>query len=105
MNKKFRLSALQKNTLFILYVLQQRGKRDPIPGIDILAMINKGREQKVFPQNFRASCHTLVENQLISKFRSSSLQLAFTLAEAGEEPAEREYKERVNKCSSNELQK
>lgn len=95
MNKRFRLSELQKNTLFILYVLQQRGKRDPIPGVDILAMINKGRELPVFPQNFRASCHTLVENQLIRKFRSCSLQLAFTLAEAGQEPAEREYKERV----------
>ncbi|MBY0419380.1 MAG: chromosome segregation protein ParM [Pararheinheimera sp.] len=95
MNKAFRLSKLQKNTLFILYALQQRGKRDPIPGVDILAMINKGRELKVFPPNFRASCHTLVANQLIRKYRSDSLQLAFTLTEAGQEPAEREYKERV----------
>ena len=95
MNKKIRFSALQKDTLFILYVLQQRGKRDPIPGVDILAMINKGRELPVFPQNFRASCHTLVANQLIRKFRRGDLQLAFTLADAGKEPAEREYKERV----------
>lgn len=99
MNKAFRLSAVQKDTLFILYALQQKGKLDPIPSVDILAMINKGREQQVFAQNFRASCHKLVENKLLRKFRSQSLQLAFTLAEAGQKPAEIEYKARAQLAS------
>jgi hypothetical protein len=92
---KGRLSSVQRETLFVLQLLRQRGKAGPIPSVDILAIINKRRDNKIAPTNFRASCHTLVERQLLLKYRSDSLQLAFALSDAGKTVAELVYEERM----------
>lgn len=92
---KGRLSAVQRDTLFVLQLLREKGKTGPIPGVDILAIINKRRDNKIAPTNFRASCHTLVERQLLLKYRSSSLQLAFALSDDGKALAELVYEDRM----------
>jgi hypothetical protein len=97
MNKGFRLSLVQKDTLFILYALQLRGKADPIPLVDILKIVNKGKEKPVFRQNFSVSCNTLIKNKLIKKFRSASLELAFTLDSEGLRIGKEIYNERTAK--------
>lgn len=92
---KRRLSSVQRETLFVLQLLRQRGKVGPIPCVDILAIINKRRDNKIAPTNFRASCHTLVECQLLRKYRSDSLQLAFALSDDGKALAELVYEDRM----------
>jgi hypothetical protein len=90
-----RLSSVQKDCLFILYALLEKGKTTPTPGADILKMINRGRPCGLYPNNFRTSCHTLADHGLIRKFRSDSLALLFTLSESGKDIAKGIYKERT----------
>jgi len=92
---KGRLSAVQRDTLFVLQLLREKGRTGPIPGVDILAIINKRRDNKIAATNFRASCHTLVDRQLLLKYRSSSLQLAFALSDDGKALAELVYAEKM----------
>lgn len=92
-----RISATQKNILIALYALEKHGRIRPIPSMDLLKMINRGREAAsdvpVHATNFRAGCHTMVENKLIDKFRSQSLKLAFKLTDTGRPLAERYFNE------------
>jgi hypothetical protein len=92
-----RISATQKNTLIALYALEQHGRIRPIPSVDLLKMVNRGREAAgelpAYATNFRAGCHTMVENKLIDKYRSQSLQLAFKLTDTGRPLAERYFNE------------
>lgn len=101
MNKR-RLSAVQRDILFVLELLREKGRAGPIPGIDILSIINKCRDNKIAPTNFRASCHTLVERDLLRKYRSSSLQLAFTLSDDGQALAELVFEEKMKEISERE---
>lgn len=78
-----RVSAIQKDILFVLYQLELRGFLKPIPTTDILTMLNKSRVT-VFGTNFRVSCHKLNENGLVHMHRSlQTLRLSFTLTELG----------------------
>ena len=71
-----RLSSTQKDVLFILYAIEAGGKAEPVPGVKILEMINSARQSGIHGTNFRTSCHTLVENGLLNKYRNASLKLA-----------------------------
>lgn len=90
-----RLSAVQKDTLFILHAIEVRGRSNPVPGVKILQMINSARSDAVHGNNFRKSCSTLVEHGFLSKFRSASLQLAFKLTDVGRAKASDIYLERL----------
>lgn len=90
-----RLSATQKDTLFVLYALELGGKTDPAPAVDLLKLVNKGRDVPVFSSNFRASCDIMKNNSLLSKYRSQSLQSAFRLTEKGRELAKAIYEQRI----------
>lgn len=78
-----RLSAIQKDVLFVLSALEARGITAPVPATRLLEMINAARSAQVYPTNFRTSCHTLVKHGLLKKYRNQSLQLAFALTETG----------------------
>lgn len=86
-----RISTLQADTLFVLYAIEQRGVVTPIPGVKLRDMVNASRSPAVYPANFRASCHTLVDHGLVEKYRGGSLQLAFRLTDAGRERAREIY--------------
>lgn len=90
-----RLSSTQKDVLFILYAIEAGGKAQPVPGVKILEMINSSRHSGIHGTNFRTSCHTLVENGLLSKYRNTSLKLAFKLTEDGRERAGEIYRKRL----------
>lgn len=90
-----RLSAIQKDVLFVLFAIRAKGKPGPVPSMALLGMINRGRAQEVFPSNFRTSCHTLVNNGLLHKYRDEQLNLGFSLTEAGAELGGQIYQARV----------
>ncbi len=91
-----RLSATQKDILFVLYAIEQKGNKNPIPGMTLLKMINSSRSSEIFDTNFRASCHKLNENKMIGKYRSSSLKLAWALTELGRQKAGEVFENRIN---------
>lgn len=95
MSKGYRLSAVQKDVLFVLYALRERGKTTATPATALLKIINKGREIPLFATNFRTSCHTLAENGLTKMYRNESLKLYFELSESGLEVAKDIYNERT----------
>ena len=78
-----RFSSTKKDILFVLYQLELREMVQAIPATNLLEMINQSREVDFFATNFRTSCHTLHRNGFLSKYRNSSLKLAFTLTEQG----------------------
>lgn len=90
-----RLSATQKDVLFILYAIEAGGKADPVPGVKILEMINSARQSGIYSTNFRTSCHKLVENGLLTKYRNVSLKLAFKLTDNGRERAGEVFRKRL----------
>ena len=92
-----RLSSTQKDTLFILYAIEQKGNTNPMPSMTILNMINSSRSSEIFDTNFRASCHILNDNNMIDKYRSSSLKLAWALTATGREKASEIFKEKLTK--------
>ena len=91
-----RVSAIQKDLLFVLFAIEVRGGGGPVPGVKLLRMINASRSAEVFPANFRASCHTLVHHGLLQKYRSESLMLAFSLTYEGRKRAEAIYSARID---------
>lgn len=66
-----RLSAIQKDVLFVLSSLEARGITAPVPATRLLGMINAARSAQVYPTNFRTSCHTLVKHGLLKKIPQS----------------------------------
>lgn len=90
-----RLSAIQKDVLFVLFAIRTKGKAGPVPSMTLLGMINRGRSAEVFPSNFRTSCHTLVDNGLLGKYRDEQLNLGFALTAAGVERGAQIYRDRT----------
>lgn len=91
-----RLGATQRDVLFILFVLETKGKRSPFPAVELLALINKSRNTPIHGNNLRDGCHKMLESGLISKYRNPhSLQLAFTLSDQGRDTARLIYADRV----------
>lgn len=93
-----RLSAVQKDILYVLYGLEMRqGKVAPLPLISLLRIVNSVRLQLLADTNFRRSCHTLNQHGLLEKYRDrQSLQLAFALSATGREKAREIYQTRIN---------
>ncbi len=85
--KPGRLSAIQKDVLFLLASIEARGNDRPVPVATLLQMINRVRAEPVFATNFRASCHTLGARQLVNTFRNEQRHLALMLTENGRECA------------------
>lgn len=93
-----RLSATQKDVLYILFSIEARGRFDPVPGMKLLELLNLTRSSEVHDKNFRTSCHTLVTNGLLDKYRSSTLMLAFKLTADGREKANEIYQARIEEA-------
>lgn len=85
--KPGRLSAIQKDVLFLLASIEARGNDRPVPVATLLQMINRVRAEPVFATNFRASCHTLGARQLVNTFRNEQRHLALMLTDNGRECA------------------
>ncbi len=90
-----RISKIQQDILFVLYLIEQQGNDKPVTGMNLLDMINKSRSSELFDTNFRTSCHTLNNNSLLDKYRSSSLKLAWVLTEKGRALAGDVFNERL----------
>lgn len=90
-----RLSEIQKNILFVLFAIEKNGSAKPVLGMELLRLINKGNAVDLYDSNFRVSCHTLNSNELLHKYRTSSLKLAWSLTDAGRKCASVIYNERV----------
>ena len=99
MNKAtMRLSSIQKDILFLLFAIEQKGNVQPVPGVTVMKMVNGSRTSEIFDSNFRVSCHKLNEHQLIEKYRSpQSLKLAWGLSELGRQKANEIYNIRLVK--------
>lgn len=80
-----RLSSVQKDVLFVLYGLTQRGQMShPLPAMQLLTILNQARLQPVADTNFRRSCHTLAGHGLLKRYRyQQSLNLGFDLTPKG----------------------
>lgn len=97
MNKgSMRLSSTQKDILFVLFAIEQKGNRKPVPSMTVLNMINNSRTSLIADTNFRASCHKLSENMIINKYRSSSLKLAWALSDLGRTKASELFVKRTS---------
>ncbi len=98
MNKEcMRLSATQKDILFLLFAIEQKGHKEPVSSMTVFRMINSSRASEIFDTNFRASCHKLNENNLIEKYRSpSNLKLSWGLSESGRLKASEVFKDKTN---------
>lgn len=90
-----RLSRTQKDVLFVLFAARKKGQNAPIPAVDLLDIVNRGRSPEVFQSNFLTSCHTQVDNGYLHRYRNRSMKLAFGLTELGVIEAEKIYQERV----------
>lgn len=99
-----RLSAIQKDVLFVLYALEEKGHRGTVQGMKLLGLINGQRMAEIHGSNFRISCNTLVGHSLLNRYRNSSLQLAFTLTEKGREVGAELYLQRTAELASSTAQ-
>lgn len=79
-----RLSAIQKDTLYVLSLLEAKMGSTPFNIMKLLEIINKARVSPVHPNNFRASIHTLCRHHYLDKYRDTSLNLAVTLTDKGQ---------------------
>jgi hypothetical protein len=92
-----RISSIQQDILFILYAIEKNGHKEPVPGMNILSMINRSRSCLIADTNFRASCHTLNSNDMVEKFRCpTSLKLSWSLSETGRYKASEIFKIKTN---------
>lgn len=96
MNKKsfMRLSAIQKNVLFLLFAISLSKGDHPVLCKKLLEMINSQRRYPVDAKNFRISCHTMAKNGLLKQYRNRSQNLLFGLTKDGWEAGRKIYKER-----------
>lgn len=79
-----RLSSIQKNVLFVLFAIEQRnGKGTYVKCAALNSILNNSRTNPIIPNNFRVSCHTLVENGLLISNREGNLELLFALSDDG----------------------
>ncbi len=93
-----RLSAIQTDILFLLFAIEKKGNREPVPSMTLFSMINNSRSSLIADTNFRTSCHTLNDNQMIDKYRSpSTLKLSWGLSESGRIKASEVFKNKMKK--------
>ncbi|MCZ4061264.1 hypothetical protein O3W44_22295 [Pantoea sp. LMR881] len=93
-----RLSAVQKNTLFLLYHFTHKNRHTVRQRV-LYKMINnmmlEEMARPLFPNNFRASCLTLASNELVVRERDDSNRTWLTLTESGREQARVIYDKRL----------
>ena len=92
---KPRLSQNQKDTLFILALLETKQVAGPMPTAKIKAMIDQSRAVAIDPSNFRKGLHTLASRGLVELPRAHDLSLAISLTRLGRHDAARIYCERT----------
>lgn len=68
-----RISKIQKQVLFYLFVIEQRQGNKPVLSVDLLRLVNRSSNTEIASSNFRASCHTLKDHKLINAFYNESL--------------------------------
>ncbi|MFV0262046.1 MAG: chromosome segregation protein ParM [Kluyvera sp.] len=91
-----RLSAIQKDLLFVLYALRERNPdQTVIPSVRLFRMLEQNSRKTFFATNFRTSCHTLHRHGLLSKYRNASMKLAFGLTDTGADIARDIYTARL----------
>lgn len=90
-----RLSAIQKDTLFILHAFRLKGRSAGIRQTALFNIVRANRSVELFPNNYSLSCRTLAKNGLILLERDESLRLYLTLTESGAKTAESIYEERA----------
>ena len=91
-----RLSFIQKDVLFLLYAIEQKGGTKPVGSMSLLTIINDSRNSAIADKNFRPSCHKLVDNGLLELHRGKALKLHWKLTSTGRERAEAIYHDIVN---------
>ena len=91
-----RLSSIQRDVLFTLFAIEQKGYKEPVDSMAVFSMINSSRTSEIFDTNFRASHNKLHEHNLIEKYRSpSSLKLSWGLSETGRVKASEVFKNKM----------
>jgi hypothetical protein len=90
-----RLSFMQKDVLFLLYAIEQKGGVKPVSSMSLLKNINNSRSSGIEESNFRPSCHKLVTHGLIDLHRGAALKLNWKLTVAGREKGKAIYDERL----------
>lgn len=88
-----RISKIQKQVLFYLFVLEQKQGNKPVLNVDLLKLVNRSSNSEIAASNFRASCHTLKDHKLVNAVYNQSLKLKYQLTEKGREKAQAIYKE------------
>ena len=84
MEKKYRISAVQRSAFFLLMAIEERKGRSPVPSVKLLAAINQNSPNgfAVHPNNFNTSMRTLAKRGLISVYRDR-IYLAYALTDTG----------------------
>lgn len=92
-----RLSAVQKNTLFLLYSFAEKNRHTIRQRV--LFKIITGQGITLFPNNYRASCLTLHSHQLVIRERDDSNRTWLTMTDTGRALAKQLYDERTGVSS------
>ncbi|MEQ0217779.1 hypothetical protein ABLV18_27185 [Klebsiella sp. CN_Kp114] len=92
---KHRMSAIQKNILISLYLLEKK-LGSPIEIRKLRQILNKERRERGVPDlqasNFAVSCKVLNQRGYLHKFRDKkTLYVAYKLTEKGSSEGEMEY--------------
>lgn len=91
-----RFSSIQKNTLFLLYVLEEKGHTGPVAATELLRMQNDyAATHTIHRNNFGTSCSRLVMTGHLKKFISKGLRMSYGLSELGREKARDIHKEKM----------
>ncbi|PSW53057.1 chromosome segregation protein ParM [Photobacterium leiognathi] len=93
--KKQRLSLNQKDTLFVLALLETKGITGPIPTTKVKQLIDQARLSPLDPSNYRKGIHTLAKRGLVETVRAHDLSLAISLTRLGRHDAARIYRDRT----------
>lgn len=92
---KFRLSQNQKDTFFVLAMLETKRITTAIPVAKIKVMIESSRAQELDPSNFRKGIHSLAKRGLLDVVRANDLSLAISLNSLGRHEAAKIYRART----------
>ncbi|WP_305817509.1 hypothetical protein [Photobacterium leiognathi] len=92
---KYRISANQKDTLFILALLNAKNVTSFVPLSKVKSMIEQSKVQELDPANYRKGMHTLAQRGLIEMVREHNLSLSMRLTDTGREQAAKIYLERT----------
>jgi hypothetical protein len=90
-----RLSAIQKDTLFLLHAFRLKGRAGGIRQTALFNIVRSNRSEELYPNNYSLSCRTMAKNGLIILERDESLRLYLTLSEHGADLAVQIFNQRT----------